>query len=79
MRGTVRWFSPHKGFGFIYCDELRADIFCHASGLVANADGIKSVRPEDEVEFDAVKEARGLRAKNVKVIKGEGNENAETK
>ena len=45
--GTVAWFDPARGFGFIRSDEAGApDIYMQATGL------IDSVGKGDRVEFE---------------------------
>ena len=31
--GTVKWFNPTKGFGFISQDEAGKDVFVHSNEL----------------------------------------------
>ena len=44
--GTVKWFNPTKGYGFIQPEDGSKDVFLHVSaleraGLAAPADGQK--------------------------------------
>ena len=66
MKGTVKWFSNSKGYGFI-SDEQGNDVFVHYSGL--NMDGFKSLEEGATVEFEVVEGAKGPQATNVTVVK----------
>ncbi len=61
-KGTVKWFSNSKGYGFI-SDENGKDVFVHYSGL--NMEGFKSLEEGQTVEFDVVDGAKGPQATNV--------------
>lgn len=50
--GTVKWFNPTKGFGFIEPDDGGNDAFVHISA-VQNA-GMASLREGQKVEFELV-------------------------
>ena len=52
VRGRVKWFNYHKGFGFITMDDEDDEVFVHQSNI--KFDGFRSLREEEEVEFDLV-------------------------
>ncbi len=62
--GKVKWFNDAKGFGFIEQDNGDADVFVHFSAI--RGDGYKSLREGQAVEFDVERDAKGLRAANVR-------------
>jgi len=60
-RGTVKWFDPQKGFGFISYARGDTEIFVHSSSLV----GVQTLHEGDEVEFEIVQRQRGPAARDV--------------
>ena len=62
--GTVKWFDPKKGFGFI-AREGGDDLFVHHTALTGN--GFRTLNENDSVEFEIEKDDKGARAINVKV------------
>ena len=48
--GTVKWFNPTKGYGFIQPDEGGKDVFVHISAL--NAGGIRHLNDGQRVQYD---------------------------
>ena len=65
-KGTVKWFSNQKGYGFITAEDGH-DVFVHYSGL--NMEGFKSLEEGAAVEFDITDGAKGPQAVNVTVVK----------
>jgi CspA family cold shock protein len=64
-KGTVKWFNDSKGFGFIEQEGGGEDVFVHHSAI--EADGYRTLKEGQSVEFEISREAKGLRAANVKV------------
>ncbi len=62
-KGTVKWFNDKKGFGFIVNPDLNGDIFVHFSAI--QAEGFRSLKEGEEVEFELYEDQKGSRAKNV--------------
>ncbi|WDL97850.1 cold shock domain-containing protein [Alicyclobacillus sp. ALC3] len=63
MRGTVKWFSSEKGYGFITPEDGGNDVFVHFSAI--NSQGFRTLNEGDQVEFDVEEGQRGLQAANV--------------
>ena len=63
--GTVKWFSPKKGFGFILPDDGSAEVFVHYSSIVSDEQW-RNLMPRDLVEFDLRHGPKGRHALNVR-------------
>ena len=66
MTGTVKKFMDNKGFGFIMPDEGDDDVFFHQSEIVM--EGFRTLEEGQRVEFEVEEGAKGLSAKQVKLI-----------
>ncbi len=65
-QGTVKWFNPDKGFGFINVDGGDADVFVHYSAI--DSSGFRSLDENQRVEFDVTQGPKGPQAERVRVI-----------
>ena len=63
--GTVKWFSPEKGFGFITQAD-GPDVFVHFSAI--EGAGYRNLEEGQAVEFDITEGQKGPQAANVKVV-----------
>ena len=50
--GTVKWFNPTKGFGFIEPEDGGKDAFVHISAV--QKAGMDTLREGQKVEFELV-------------------------
>ena len=64
--GTVKWFNPTKGFGFIQPDDGGADVFVHISAV--EAAGMRTLNEGQKVNFDIQPDARGSKAANLSAV-----------
>jgi superfamily II DNA/RNA helicase len=55
--GTVKWFNPAKGFGFVEPDDGSKDVFLHIS--VVERSGIGTPREGQRVSYDLERDQRG--------------------
>jgi CspA family cold shock protein len=67
LRGTVKWFSDEKGYGFI-SREGGEDVFVHFSGI--SGDGFRSLAEGQAVEFEVTQGKKGPQATDVKPVQG---------
>ncbi len=63
--GTVKWFNPDKGYGFIAA-ETGEDIFVHFSAIQST--GYRSLNEGQSVEFDITSGPKGAQAANVRPV-----------
>ncbi|MGA7324584.1 MAG: cold-shock protein [Rhodomicrobium sp.] len=67
-QGTVKFFNPNKGFGFIAPDEGGGDVFVHVSALERS--GISYLSEGQKVTFDVERDPKTgkMRATNVREV-----------
>ena len=66
VRGTIKWFSDQKGYGFVTPEGGRKDVFVHFSAI--QGDGFKSLREGELVEFEITQGPKGEQASNVRKV-----------
>ncbi len=54
--GTVKWYNPEKGFGFIQPDDGGKDAFVHVSAV--ERAGMTSLREGQKISFEMVTDKR---------------------
>jgi len=62
IHGTVKWFDPKKGFGFIVGPQEQ-DVFVHYSQI--RGEGFKSLKDGEPVDYELVESDKGLQAHEV--------------
>ena len=62
--GTVKWFNPTKGYGFIQPDTGGKDVFVHISAV--EKAGLRSLNDGDKVSFDVVANRSKESAENLR-------------
>lgn len=66
--GTVKWFNPDKGFGFIQPDDGSTDAFVHISAVQRS--GLSGLQEGQKVSYEIVQDRRSGKssAENLKVL-----------
>jgi cold shock protein len=60
IEGTVKWFNPDKGFGFVVCEDGGKDVFVHIS--VVERAGLRGLDEGQRVAMKVVKTQKGREA-----------------
>jgi cold shock protein len=63
--GTVKWFNPDKGYGFI-TQENGPDVFVHFSAI--QGEGYRNLEENQQVEFEVTQGDKGPQATNVRPV-----------
>ncbi len=61
--GTVKWFNPAKGYGFITPDDGGKDVFVHITAM--EGAGMGTLSEGQKVKFEVVEDPRGLKASDL--------------
>ena len=65
MTGTVKWYDPAKGFGFVSVNDGGKDVFVHRSAL--SRAGLDSLAEGQTVTLGVVEGQKGREAQSVSV------------
>jgi len=63
--GTVKWFNPTKGYGFIQPQDGSRDMFVHISAV--ERAGLSSLNEGQTIEYEIVSNRGKQSADNIKV------------
>ena len=63
--GTVKWFNPDKGFGFIQPQDGGKDVFVHITAV--QAAGLQSLNENQKVAYEVVTERGKQAAANLRL------------
>ena len=63
--GTVKWFNPTKGYGFIQPQGGGKDVFVHISAV--ERAGLSTLNEGQHIEFDVIPNRGKEAAENLKV------------
>lgn len=69
--GTVKWFDPSRGFGFVLCEGISKDVLLHVN--VLKKFGQSSVAEGSEVTLVVQHSVRGMQATDIIDIKVESD------
>lgn len=64
--GNVKWFDPHKGFGFIQPDHGGNDVFVHMNAVKAS--GHNRLREGQVVFYELVRAGDRNEARDLSVL-----------
>ncbi len=64
--GTVKWFNPTKGFGFIQPEDGSKDVFVHITAVEKS--GLGSLNEGQRISFDVVSERGKTAAANLQAV-----------
>jgi CspA family cold shock protein len=65
MTGTVKWYNPDKGFGFISPQDGGKDVFVHATAL--ERAGLSTLREGQRVRMQVIQGAKGAEVGSLQV------------
>jgi CspA family cold shock protein len=66
ISGSVKWFKPDKGFGFVAPDDGDRDVFVHRSVLMRA--GLQQLEPGQKVRMKVQTASKGREATMIEIV-----------
>lgn len=63
--GTVKWFNPTKGYGFIQPDDGGKDVFVHITAV--QAAGLQGLQDGQKISYELADQRGKTAAANIRV------------
>ncbi len=67
--GTVKWFNPTKGYGFIAPEDGTSDVFVHVSAVEKS--GIHQLNEGQKISYEIATNKGKSSAANLKLLEGD--------
>jgi len=64
--GTVKWFDPKKGYGFVAPEDGGKDVFIHISDLQRS--NLTNLKEGQQISFETKSEKGKTSAINIKIV-----------
>ena len=64
LQGTVKWFSPRKGYGFIVADGSHDEYIAHYTAI--DGHGYRNLEDGEQVTFRPYRRDEGLAAADIR-------------
>jgi len=65
-QGTVKWFNPTKGYGFIQPENGSNDVFVHISAV--EQAGLRGLNEGQKISYDEESNKGKIAAANIKIV-----------
>ena len=66
-QGTIKWFDPKKGYGFIKPDDGSKDAFLHISAL--EKANITQLEEKQIIKYELAEHRGKMSASNIEIVK----------
>jgi len=66
VEGTVKWFNPEKGFGFVVCEDGGKDVFVHVS--ILERAGLRGLDEGQRLAMKVVRTPKGREATSLTLL-----------